>query len=132
MIAINTIDHINIEVSRLDKSIKFYQEVFDFEVKEAGVSSMSGSKYAIIGISGKVMLALVESEEDLTETRLNHFGINVLDFDMALSVIQKLKIPTGDYGDAQNVVAYPKSRSIYVLDPDGNEIELSSNFGGGL
>jgi catechol 2,3-dioxygenase-like lactoylglutathione lyase family enzyme len=30
------------------------------------------------------------------------------------------------------VVEYPQSRSVYVADPDGNEIELTSAFGGGL
>lgn len=132
MIAINTIDHMNIRVKNFDISKEFYQKVFGFEVKEEGVSTKSGAPYAIIGISDKLLLALCESNGELIETRLNHFGINVVDFDKSLEVIKELNVPTGDYGNAENVVEYPKSRSIYLLDPDNNEIELSTKFGGGL
>lgn len=132
MISINTIDHMNIQVQNLEESKKFYSDVFGFSLKEEGVSTMTGKPYAIIGQSGKLLLALVESSDRLHETRLNHFGINVPDFDKAIEVIKELKVPTGEYGDVDGVVEYPNSRSIYVIDPDGNEIELSSKFGGGL
>ena len=36
-----------------------------------------------------------------------------------------------DDGDG-GIIRYPRSRSLYVQDPDGNEIELTSAFGGGL
>lgn len=132
MIAINTIDHINIKINDLNESIQFYQNVFGFEVKEREVSQMSGNEYAIVGLSSKLFIVLCQDKSDLSESRLNHFGINVVDFDNSLKVIEKLGVPVNEYGIPGGVINYPKSRSIYIQDPDGNEIELSSNFGGGL
>lgn len=133
MIEIKTIDHLNIKVANLNKSIDFYQKVFGFEVKERKVSQKSGQDYAIVGLSNKLLLVLCEDSADLSETRLNHFGINVVDFDAALSTIKSKKVTVVDYGgDDDKVITYDDSRSIYIQDPDGYEIELSSNFGGGL
>jgi len=32
----------------------------------------------------------------------------------------------------RGVIEYPRSRSVYVEDPDGHQIELAEVFGGGL
>ena len=65
--------------------------------------------------------------------RINHWGFVVDDFD---ALCRKLDAPGVDVlyrtegGDG--IFVYPRSRSLYVADPDGNEIELTSRFGGGL
>ena len=132
MINIYTVDHLNFGVRDLDQSIKFYKDVFGFEVKEKGFSSSFGNPYAIVGISNKLFLAMYENEEFIEDSRVNHFGINVVDFDAALEVIKLKGIKVNKYNTANGVIKYPNSRSIYIEDPDGNEIELSSHFGGGL
>ncbi len=128
MLNFKAIDHININVSNLRNSIDFYQKLFNFKVHEEGVSPMSGAPYAIIGLSHKGFLAIYESKNLNRSSRVNHLGFNIEDFDNAVKKIKENGIRVADYG----VVDYPDSKSIYIFDPDDNEIELSSKFGGGL
>lgn len=116
-------------VTNLEKSIEFYEKVFGFKVYEKDISQMSGNKYAIIGQSNKAFLAIYESTQP---TKLNHIGFNIDNFDDVLLAIKELKLKVGQYGDENGIVDYPNSKSIYIYDPDDNEIELSSKFGGGL
>jgi len=132
MIEVNGIDHINISVKNIDRSLEFYKNTFDFDLKEGGVNS-SGRRYAIAGKSSKILFVFNETSEALGSGRINHIGINIADFDKMLSSVKELGLEVVDYGGDENKVThYPNSRSLYILDPDGNEIELTSNFGGGL
>jgi catechol-2,3-dioxygenase len=128
MLKINGIDHININVKDLRKSIDFYKEVFGFQIMEEGTSSKSGAPYAIIGESQKAMLAIYETANLQGPTTLNHIGFNIKNFKDVVAVVEKLNIKTPDYG----MIDYPSSQSLYIFDPDDNEIELSSVFAGGL
>ncbi len=125
MITINGIDHLNISVSNIDESLNFYKKVFGFKIYEQGESH--GKPYFIIGEKSALYLCLYQSEER-TRGPINHIGINVQNFN---SIEEKLKLAGIPllYG---GVVEYPLSQSIYIQDPDGNEIELSEKFGGGL
>lgn len=131
MIKINTIDHINMSVSNLESSLKFYEEMFGFEVKEK--SLYKNQKHAITGVSDKVMLALYESKQLPELGRIRHFGINIENFDEVLNIINQKKIKTYFGDESQGgAVIYKNSRSVYIHDPDGNEIELTEKVGGGL
>lgn len=131
MLKLKGIDHLNISVKNLDETIKFYRDIFGFEIKEKGVSPTSGRDYAIIGNSDRGFLAAYELKDFDSEKRgnINHLGFNIENFDKALDFLEKSNVTIG-YGEG--VIDYPQSKSIYVLDPNGIEIELSENFGGGL
>ena len=74
-------------------------------------------------------MALYESSHDeLQENQLNHLGFNLENFDESIDLLKGKGIELGYGGD----IDYPKSKSAYITDPNGVEIELSSNFGGGL
>ena len=130
MLKLKNIDHINVMVKDINETIKFYNDVFGFIVKEEGVSKISGNPYAIIGISDKGLLAIYEDPKFNEEKvgNINHFGFHVDDFDDALTHIKELNVKVADYG----VVNYENSRSLYIFDPNGIEIELSEQFGGAL
>ncbi|MCB9094488.1 MAG: VOC family protein [Halobacteriovoraceae bacterium] len=114
-------------VKDLDETVRFYEEIFGFEEKEKG-TSMSGNPYKIIGIPNKVYLCLYESEFDDPEIeKLNHLGFNIEDFDSALEKLKKAKVKI----NVENY-QFDHSRSIYIEDPNGIEIELSEKFGGDL
>lgn len=133
MLNINTIDHLNLNVTNLEESINFYQKIFGFEVKELGLSAMSGKEYAIIGLTNKVMLAIYQTNTPIKHSNFNHFGVNIENFDEAVeSIRQDGSIKINAYGNEDGVVRYPNSKSMYIEDPNGYEIELSSKFGGGL
>jgi lactoylglutathione lyase len=130
MLKLNKIDHVNVMVKNIDETVKFYSEVFGFTVKENGVSQTSGNLYAIIGISDKGLLAIYEDPKFDKQKigNINHFGFHVDDFDDALIHLKELNVKVADYG----VVNYENSRSVYIFDPNGIEIELSEKFGGAL
>lgn len=129
MLNIKGIDHINLNVTNLSKSIDFYTKLFGFHIAEKGLSPISGAEYAIIGHSNKAFLALYLSDK---ASELNHIGFNVENFDDVMQIVKEQGLKVGPYGDENGVVNYPKSKSIYIYDPDNIEIEISSHFGGGL
>ena len=126
------IDHINMRVKSLEKSFEFYKKVFGFEIKEKGFSQISQRDYWIIGLSNKGALCLYEDPNlELKSGHVGHFGINI---DFQESMLQKLKelgVKVNFYNPS-GISSYPNSQSIYIEDPDGNELELSSVFAGGL
>ena len=129
MIELTQIDHINMRVKNLDKSKKFYHDVFGFEEKEGGV--LRNRRWTILGIPGKAYLCLYEVgniEKIEQELQINHFGFNVRDFDRLEGKLRELGVTMTDDGP----VEAGKSRSIYIVDPSGYEIELSELLGGGL
>jgi lactoylglutathione lyase len=125
MITINGIDHLNISVSNINESLNFYQKVFGFKVYEQGESH--GEPYFIIGEKEALYLCLYQSKKR-PGGPINHIGINVQNFNSIEERLRLADIPIL-YG---GIVEYPLSHSIYIQDPDGNEIELSEIFGGGL
>lgn len=141
LIQINAIDHINLTVTHLDASIRFYQNAFGFELIEDGRKPDASRAYAILGIPGTAALALhsIRSSEetgngDFAESlRINHWGFAVDDFDIMLKQLQQSNIQRSFLDDyPEGVIRYPGSRSIYITDPDGHEIELTERFAGGL
>jgi lactoylglutathione lyase len=124
------IDHINLNVNNLQESISWYQKVFGFEVKEQGVSS-NGNDYAIIGKSGRGFLCLYPVSEGFPAPRLNHLGFAIDNFDDFVEFVKAEDIDVAIYSFGM-VVEYPNSKSVYIKDPNGIEIEVSSRFGGGL
>lgn len=125
MIHINSVDHINLVVSNLKESVGFYQKMFNMSVFEEGLSN--GKPYQIIGLKDALFLCLYEGEKR-GKGPINHIGININSFDEAFKTLKENNVPLY-YGGEVN---YPESRSLYIEDLDGNSIELSEVFGGGL
>lgn len=121
------IDHINFNVSNLDKSFEFYTKLFELKEKERGVAN-SGLPYVIIGHPERFYLCLYQNPKDTTQKGFNHFGINIDDFDGMVAKLKKEKIEI-QYGGE---VHWPNSRSAYILGPDQEEIEITEYFGGNL
>ncbi len=122
------IDHINFNVSNLEKSVRFYNKIFDLEVKEEGVSQASGNPYKIIGHPERFYLCLYQSESNVEQNGFNHFGVNVDNFEELVKKIKENKIEI-QYGGITN---WPNSRSAYIQGPDQEEIEITEYFGGKL
>ena len=135
MLEFKSIDHINFTVKDLKQSSKFYQDVFGFKVFED--EYRNGSQYKILGISGKAMVCLYEKKTkdfeqvQFKESRFNHVGFNINFVDGIVEKLESLGVDVRYY-DGEAIIQYPNSRSIYISDPDGNEIELSSVTAGGL
>lgn len=138
MVRVNAIDHLNMTVNDLDESISFYSKIFGFEVvedsrKEDLSPNKLGTAYAVIGLKGSVYLVLHQSlkkghgQDGSDPVRIVHFGLHVADFDAVVDTLKATPISLL-YGD--RIFEWPHSRSFYVLDPSGHEIELVEHFGG--
>lgn len=126
---ISHIDHINMDVKNLARSMEFYRTHFGFALKEDHRND--SDPWAIIGILGVAYLCLYEHperEKSAAALTIRHFGFVLEDFDGALKALKSAGVEILSGGP----VAWPKSRSIYIRDPSGHEIELSEHFGGGL
>jgi lactoylglutathione lyase len=122
MIQAKSIDHINMIVKDLSESVNFYSDLFGFEIKK----DQKEYKSMIIG-NDRIKLCLYEDEKLDPGNGIIHFGFYVDNFDQvkAFCEAQKVKMPYG-------TVEWEKSRSIYIIDPNGYEIELSEKDGGAL
>ena len=89
--------------------------------------------WMILGIPGAAYLCLYEHpdmvvNENEEGLRISHFGFVLENFDEAYKFLQSSGIEHL-YG---GVVNWPNSRSLYLKDPSGHEIEMTDTFGGGL
>lgn len=129
MIGVKRIDHINMRVNDLNESIEFYRKIFGFEMKEDYRSAEE--PWAIVGLKGAAYLCMYEHPGKSKPTdglTINHFGFVLTEFDAALSTLRENGVEVLYDG----VIDWPKSRSIYIKDPSGHEIELVEVIGGGL
>lgn len=128
------IDHVNISVSDLERAIAFYESIFGFQLVEDG-RSRTEAPFVIMSAGGRAFLALHETDRVAAPSRpfINHWGFVVGDIDLVRRKLadHAVKVQDGD-SESGGVRHWPHSRSIYVYDPDGHEIELAEFFGGGL
>lgn len=119
------IDHLNLEVIDLEKTLKFYNDLFGFEVLKEQPEDNS----KIIG-NEKVKLCLYEREsfKGYENNGFYHFGLHVNNFKDIEKKCEELGVEIHYSGS----IKWEKSSSYYITDPNGYDIELSEVFGGGL
>jgi catechol 2,3-dioxygenase-like lactoylglutathione lyase family enzyme len=118
MIVIESINHIGITVSNLEESVKFYKDLFDFDM----IDKASGPGLAFMRVAD-ITIGLYESQgyknSDNSKSRIS-FYVDEEDFEDAVDEIQERDI---------EIVFGPenirKGKTVVFLDPDGNQIELS-------
>lgn len=118
MVVIEGINYIGVNVSNLDASVKFYRDLFDFDVVD---------KYSVPGITfmkvADMILGLYESAgysaSDTAKSPLAFF-VDEEDFEDALDELEERGI---------DIVSGPENlrggKKVVFCDPDGNKIELS-------
>lgn len=112
------INHLTFSVSDLDKSIKFYQDVFDAKLL------VKGRKTVYFDLNG-IWLAL-NLEQDIPRNEISRsythiaFTIENADFHNAYDKLEKLgvNILTGRPRDKRD------KKSVYFTDPDGHKFEF--------
>jgi lactoylglutathione lyase len=121
------IDHVNMKVKDLDASVKFYKNLFGFVIKQEENENKIDVPSKIIG-NDSIKLCLYEVPDMTPEGGIVHFGFNVENFDEIISKCNELGVEIL-YG---GVVNWEKSKSVYIIDPSGYELELGEIVGGGL
>ena len=122
-----SIDHVNMKVKDLEKSVEFYKNLFGFEIKQEENPNKIDAPSKIIG-NDTIKLCMYEIPDMSPEGGIAHFGFNISNFN---EIIQKCK-ELGVEVLYDGIVDWDKSKSVYIVDPSGYEIELGEISGGGL
>lgn len=126
---VRRLDHINMRVKDLSESISFYERVFGFEMKEDHTQD-GDDAWAILGLANTVYICMylhADKERSPSALQIMHFGLVIEAFDTVLERLEAHGIDTG-----KGYVQWPNSRSVYIHDPSGHEIDLTEKVGGGL
>ncbi len=122
-----SIDHVNMKVKDLEQSVKFYKNLFGFEIKQEENANKLDAPSKIIG-NDAIKLCLYEVSDMSPEGGIAHFGFNIANFNEVIEKCKELGVKIL-YG---GIVDWEKSKSVYIVDPSGYEIELGEISGGGL
>ena len=122
-----SIDHVNMKVKGLEQSVKFYKNLFGFEIKQEENTNKLDVPSKIIG-NDTIKLCLYEVHDMSPEGGIAHFGFNIANFNQVIEKCKELGVEIL-YG---GIVDWEKSKSIYIVDPSGYELELGEISGGGL
>jgi len=122
-----SIDHVNMKVKDLEKSVKFYKNLFGFEIKQEENANKLDAPSKIIG-NDTIKLCLYEIPDMSPEGGIAHFGFNIANFNEVIEKCKELGVEVL-YG---GIVDWEKSKSVYIVDPSGYELELGEISGGGL
>lgn len=116
------LEHVNLTVSDLDRSIAFYCDLLDLTVTWKGLIDDTRLGAHVGDDSGYLALFQAtqtgEVEHDYLRPGVNHFGFVVDDLDDARRRLTELGATVHLEGD------YEPGRRIYFMDPDGYEVEL--------
>ena len=122
-----SIDHVNMKVKDLEKSVEFYKNLFGFEIKQEENPNKIDAPSKIIG-NDAIKLCMYEIPDMSPEGGIAHFGFNIVNFNEIIQKCKELGVKVL-YG---GIVDWDKSKSVYIVDPSGYEIELGEISGGGL
>ena len=122
-----SIDHVNMKVKNLEKSVEFYKNLFGFEIKQEENANKLDAPSKIIG-NNSIKLCLYEVPDMSPEGGIAHFGFNIANFNQVIEKCKELGVEVL-YG---GIVDWERSKSVYIVDPSGYEIELGEISGGGL
>ncbi len=119
------LEHVNLTVSDLGRSIFFYSELLGLRVRWQGHTN-TGEPAAHVG-TDDFYFALFEASDEHRDSKpdvdyqapgMNHFGLVVDDLDAARERVEALGA-TVHYDVDEDI-----RRRIYFFDPDGIEVEL--------
>lgn len=115
------LEHVNLTVGDLDRSIRFYTQLLDLRVRWKGTTS-SGTPAAHVG-DEESYIAFFEGRGaspawNYGAVGYNHMGFVVDDLDTAKARVLELG------GEVHGEDAYDPGRRLYFTDPDGFEVEL--------
>lgn len=117
------IAHATITVRNLERSINFYARVFGFRL--AGQADGQPCASALMTGSGNARLTLHEHCDKMVSITYRHWGFLVSDLESVRDAVWDLGVPVAhDSGEPDQIHRRPGGHSLYIQDPDGNEIEL--------
>ena len=117
------ISHILLEVSNLEKSTKFYQEILGFEILSK--EKMKDKRDLVVFKQGIGLTSVMDmNQKNLNySSPLNHIGVKINDINLLITKLDSAKVKIIE---GPNASAY--GTKLYILDPDGIRIECHDKF----
>jgi glyoxylase I family protein len=125
MIKCKSLNHVGLRVSDTPHSRKFYEDLLGFKVMPRPNFPFGGAWYGI----GRNMVHLIESKSSgrKIDPLGPHLAIEIEDFDGAKTELERNGIEYVEAASMASVSQIPVSqtgRQLWLVDPDGNTIEL--------
>jgi catechol 2,3-dioxygenase-like lactoylglutathione lyase family enzyme len=132
MIRTRGLSHINLNVTDIERSMRFYRETFGFELLHdyAGpIGDHPWGRQVVMSTPGASdLIALSQIPGDpIGPAGINHFGLSLLsddDLDDAIAQVERAggRLVRRGSAEVDNII----ERFVYVQDPDGYILELNA------
>ena len=127
------LDHVGVKVTDLDRSIRFYSDLFGFEMVDRRMLGNSKVEAAAMDVGGSIIFLLHESSFQARSSEehggVDHFCLTFTDpeFREILDRTKAMGVRL-EGGVMPRTGATGRSDSQYILDPDGNQIEVKTGL----
>lgn len=127
------LDHVGVKVTDLDRSIRFYSDLFGFEMVDRRMLGRSNVEAAAMQVGGSIIFLLHEASFQARSAEehggVDHFCLTFTDpeFREILERIENMGVRL-EGGVVPRTGATGRSDSQYILDPDGNQIEVKTGL----
>lgn len=127
------LDHVGVKVTDLDRSVRFYSDLFGFEMVDRRMLGRSNVEAAAMQVGGSIIFLLHEASYQARSPEehggVDHFCLTFTDpeFREILERIQSMGVRL-EGGVVPRTGATGRSDSQYILDPDGNQIEVKTGL----
>ena len=127
------LDHVGVKVTDLDRSIRFYSDLFGFEMVDRRMLGNSKVEAAAMDVGGSIIFLLNESSFQARSPEehggVDHFCLTFTDpeFREILDRTKTMGVRL-EGGVMPRTGATGRSDSQYILDPDGNQIEVKTGL----
>ena len=127
------LDHVGVKVTDLDRSIRFYSDLFGFEMVDRRMLGNSKVEAAAMDVGGSIIFLLHESSFQARSPEehggVDHFCLTFTDpeFREILDRTKAMGVRL-EGGVMPRTGATGRSDSQYILDPDGNQIEVKTGL----